>query len=110
MGAETRGRRATKVGKRNRQSHCEGLVGAIGCVMRERESRRENGIGRDGIYGFLDIVTPAEKTLVQVTMLIGLYPTLILATICSNWIIVLSLPSISASNCDGRGVSGGLSR
>jgi len=62
--------------------------------------------GRDGIYGFLDIVIPAEKTLVQVTMPIhrtvpSLDPSHDLQQLDNTALSVLSLPSISALNCDG---------
>lgn len=39
-------------------------------MIGERESRRENGVWAGWDYGFSDIVISAEKTPVQVTMLI----------------------------------------
>ena len=64
--------------------------------------------GRDGIYGFLDIVISAEKTLVQVRMLMHrTVPSLNLShdlqQLDNTVLSVLSLSSISALNCDGRG-------
>lgn len=69
---------------------------------------------RDGIYGFLDIVISAEKTLVQVTMLIyRTVPSLDLShdlqQLDNTALSVLSLPRISALNCDGGDVSGEVS-
>ena len=70
--------------------------------------------GRDGIYGFLDIVISAEKTLLQVTMLIHrTVPSLDLShdlqQLDNIALPVLSLPNISTFNCEGGGVSGGIS-
>ena len=68
--------------------------------------------GRDGIYGFLDIVISDEKTLVQVTMLIyRIVPSLELShdlqQLDNTALSVLSLPRISAFNYDTAGASPG---
>lgn len=59
------------------------------------------------------IVICAEKTLVQVTILIHrTVPSLDLShdlqQLDNTALSILSLPSISALNCDGGGVSGGI--